>query len=709
MAVKNRKTPSQGRVGRPLDPQTTKPGPQAIIPKDTGEAKLLLCFLFGLSGLLATGWLTFSAPEFAQFGFFLRGQTGLDFGDMLTSGIFWKLLIGFSIGAGLGWFVAKRLKPGNIEATNKVARYGAIFLLTIIIYIPAMTAGYIWDDDQELTANPDLKDVPGLVQIWSGARAADYLPLKTTMLWVEYHIWDIVAIMTPKEWGVTPLTPVGYHVMNIIIHGLAAMLLVVALKQLGVPGAWLAGLIFAIHPVHVESVAWVSERKNTLSLIFYLLTFIAYFKFERTKNWGMYAWALLAFVAACLCKSHVVVLPVALLLCCWWKQGKLTLQDFIRSIPFFAIALGCAVITVYLQHLRAIGQEEIENFGGWGSRFAMAGMSCWWYLYKAICPDHLITIYPIWHIIPFNPWQLLYGFAMLGLFFGLLVAAVRYPKPWVRASFFALAYFLATLLPVMGFIKMSYMRVTLVADHFQYLSDISIIALYCAGIAMLYQRLQDSSRKALVGAVFAIVVTFSAYSWNRAGTFQNEETLWTDTLSKNQNTWQAHNHMGAILYMRQDYKKAIFHFRRGVELRPGNCEVQNNLGLVLAALGDLDGALIRYAEAVRIKGDDASIRTNYANGLAQAKRYAEAIEQYKVATSLPSANPAGIWFNLGNTYMLNSQYAEAADCYRQAVRIAPNAQDAQNNLRFAEAQMALHPAKAPQATPPAPSAPVQGQ
>jgi tetratricopeptide (TPR) repeat protein len=479
--------------------------------------------------------------------------------------------------------------------------------------------------------------------------------------------------------------------MNILIHALASLLLIVALKQMGVPGAWLAGLIFAIHPVHVESVAWVSERKNTLSLVFYLLTFIAYFKFERTKRWAFYGWALAAFVAACLCKSHVVVLPFALVLYCWWKRGRITREDLIRIIPFFVLSVICAVLTVYLQHLRAIGQEEIENFGGWGSRFAMAGMSSWWYLYKAIIPARLITIYPIWPIIPFNPYQLLYGVAMLGLVAGLFIAMRRYPKPWIRACFFALAYFLATLLPVMGFIKMSYMRVTLAANWFQYLPDIGIIALGCAGAAILYERLHGVGRQALVGAVCAVVLTFSAYSWNRAGTFQGEETLWTDTLSKNENTWQAHNHMGAILYMRQDYKKAIYHFKRGVDLRPGNCEVQNNLGLVLAAMGNLDAALIRYAEAVRIKGDDSSIRTNYANGLSQAKRYEEAVVQYRAAAKLPSQNTPGIYFNLGNTLLMESRASEAIEAYKEALKLAPNFTDAQRNLEYAQRQVVLSP------------------
>ena len=656
MAIKNRKTPPISQISLPKK-------------EDTGEARILLCVLFGLLGLALTGYVTFSQPEFAQFGIFLRGQTGIDLGDLIGSSVFWKLLVGFALGLAAGTKVAGMVNTGNYEFANKAARYGAVFLITMAIYIPAMSAGYIWDDDQEITANPALKNVAGLSEIWSGDKAADYLPLKTTMLWVEYHIWG--------------LAPGGYHTMNIVIHAIAALLLIVALKQMGIPGAWLAGLIFAIHPVHVESVAWVSERKNTLSLVFYLLTFIAYFKFESSKRWAFYWWALAAFVAACLCKSHVVVLPFALVLYCWWKKDRLLLDDLVRSIPFFLLSLFFGWLTIHFQLGRAIGQEEIENFGGWGSRMAMAGMSTWWYLYKAIIPDHLITIYPIWPIIPPKPYQFLYGIAVIVVLFVLWM----YRKSWAKGPFFAFAYFVATLLPVMGFIKMSYMRVTLVADHFQYLSDISIIALGCAGVAILYNRLEGSGRQAVVGAVCAVVLTFSAYSWNRAGTFQGEETLWTDTLSKNENTWQAHNHMGAILYMRQDYKKAIYHFKRGVDLRPGNCEVQNNLGLVLAALGNLDAALERYAEAVRIKGDDASIRTNYANGLSLAKRYSEAIEQYRAAVKLPSPNAPGIYFNLGNTLLMQGRTREAVEAYKEALKLAPNFQDAARNLEYAERQL----------------------
>lgn len=676
MATKYRKTPSSAKV-------LPKPVPP---PKDTREAKLLLSFLCGLFVLALIGCFSFNKKEYFEFGMFLRGQTGIDLGVLFSSSVFWKLTFGFGIGAVGGYLLSVMVNPGNIQFANKVARYSAVFLITLLIYIPAMSAAYIWDDDQEVHANVALRDFHGLVQAWKGApgTGADYLPLKTTMLWVEYQIWGA--------------KPEGYHVMNIVVHAIAALLLIVALKQLRIPGAWLAGLLFAIHPVHVESVAWVSERKNTLSLVFYLLTFIAYFKFDRTKNWAYYGWALAAFVAAGLCKSHVVVLPAALVLCNWWQRRGFTKEDLLRSIPFFVLSGFFAWLTIHFQFQRAIGGEVIENFGGWGSRIAMAGMSTWWYLYKALCPDHLITIYPIWPIIPPQAYQFLFGIALL------VVLAVLwfYRNSWARPYFFAFAYFVATLVPVMGFIKMSYMRVTLVADHFQYLSDISIIALVSAGIALLYQRLGQWGRYSLVGVVAVLVMTFSGYSWNRAGTFQCEETLWLDTLSKNENTWQAHNHMGAIYYSRQDFSRARHHFYRGVQLRPGNCEVQNNMGLVLMAMGELDSALEYYKRAVEIKPDDASIRTNYGNGLAMAKKFSEAVVQYREAVKYPSPNKPAIYFQLGNILFQVSRFREAVDAYEEALKLAPQFKEARNNLEAAQRMLgesAQLPFAAPSATP----------
>jgi Tfp pilus assembly protein PilF len=715
MAKKIVKTPPASRQPRATDLPTPPPA-----PKDTGEARLMLCVLFGLLGLALMGIFFFSDKEKGQFVYFLLGQTGLDVGDLFSSSIFWKLLIGFVMGSGAGLFVVNLVNPGDFELANKVSRYGAIFLITLLIYIPAMTASYIWDDDQEITNNQSLRSWAGLMDAWKGEKnsGADYFPLKTTMLFVEFQTfkgWDEwrgakmiaarkdlepLAVNTPEnaEKRRAQLSQVlghepgldwpGYHVVNILVHAIAAMLLVVALQGLGIRWAWLGGLLFAIHPVHVESVAWVSELKNTLSMVFYLLTFISYFKFERTNRWLFYGLALLAFVASLLCKTHVVVLPMALVLACWWKKGRLTLPDVLRSIPFFALSLYFGWLTIRFQHERAVGQEIIENFGGWDSRLAMAGMSTWWYLYKAICPDHLITIYPVWPIIPAQAYQYLFGIAMIGLLLALWFYSRS--KNWVRACFFALAYFVATLIPVMGFIKMSYMRVTLVADHFQYISDISIIALGCAAAAMLYDRLRDLGRKVLVTAIFLLVFTFCGYTWNRAGTFQCEETLWTDTLSKNEKTWQAHNHMGAIEYTRREYKKAIIHFRRGVDLRPGNCEVQNNLGLAFSALGELDAALEHYAKAVDIKGDDSSIRMNYANGLAQAKRFDEAEFQYREAVKwAPVPAKPGVYFNLGNTLLQAGQFQKACDAYREALKISPGFQDAARYLEFAERQMAI--------------------
>ena len=562
------------------------------------------------------------------------------------------------------------------NALSPLATQGLfIFILAVAVYIPIMTGDFIWDDDQLLTQNPMMPDPLGLLKLWFAPTTADYFPLTSSTLWIEWRLWG--------------LSGGGYHVTNILLHALDSVLLLSLLTKLRVPAAWLAALLFAVHPVNAESVAWVSERKNTLSMVFYLLTFITYINFEDRNDRRSYWISVAMFFLALTAKTSVVMLPFVLLLLAWYRRGKITRQDVVLSVPFFATSMVLGIVTVYFQYGRAIGDEVIQ-IGGPFSRLAGAGMAVWFYLGKILWPLSLIEIYPKWNIDPPQAWMFLPGLALAALCY----ACWRFQDRVGRAPLFALGYFIICLAPVLGFLKMSYMRLTLVADHLQYVPMIGIVALLAAGGAMLYQHSPASLRPALAGGLALIIGSLCWMTWTRAEVHHDEGSLWLDTLRKNPDTWQGNNHYGAWLYGHNQQSAAKPYFEKAVRLKPENPEVHNNLGLAWATQGNLDLAIPEYRRATQIKPDNVPIRTNLANALAAkahelaekketndaAPLMDEAISQYQKCVERAPADPT---LRCTYAYALYQcgRINESIQQFQEALRINPNFAPARQNLQ----------------------------
>jgi tetratricopeptide (TPR) repeat protein len=511
---------------------------------------------------------------------------------------------------------------------RNVSLAAALLFLGLVAYVPAMGGGFIWDDDAYLTKNQVVKSEHGLWQIWSDPMSGpQYYPLVFTTFWAEYQLWG--------------LKPLGYHVTNVLLHAVNAILLWQVLRRLAVPGAWLAAAVFVVHPVYVESVAWVTERKNVLSGLFYLAAALAYFRFSppepdqspQAARWGSYAAAVLLFLAALLSKTVTCSLPAALLLVLWWKRGRVGRRDLLALAPMFVLGVAFALLTIWVERQHgAVG-------GTWArspvERVLVAGRALWFYVGKLAWPADLTFMYPRWTIDPRVWWQ--YVFPLAALVTAAVLWALR--NRTGRGPLVAYLFFAGTLLPALGFFNMYMMRYSFVADHLQYLPSIGLIALAAAGAVTLSRYWKIEGTAVGIGAAAAVVLTLGTLTWLQGRVYKDEEVLWTDTIAKNPDCWMAYNNLGSVYGRQGRFDKAMSCYLDSLGLEPDHAEAHNNVGLILAERGDLENAVFHFNEALR--NDPRLVQTHFNLGvvLARLGRLAEAEPHFVEALSLDPDMP----------------------------------------------------------------------
>jgi hypothetical protein len=477
---------------------------------------------------------------------------------------------------------------------------GLIVLITLVAYIPALQGGFIWDDDAYVTQNPTLRSVEGLARIWLEPRSnPQYYPLVFTSFWAEYHLWG--------------LNPVGYHVVNALLHGLAAVALWLLLKCLKVPGALLAAAVFALHPVHVESVAWVTERKNVLSGLFYLGSALCLVRFfgleqegaEQPHRFWWYGSGLLLFVCALLSKTVTCTLPAAMVLLLWWKVGRVRRPEALALAPFFVLGLGFGLLTAWLEqhHVGALGSEWDLSFV---ERFLVAGRALWFYAGKLVWPAVLIFNYPRWQIDAGAWWQYVYPVGVVLVVLVLWVFRERIG----RGPLVGVLFFCGTLFPALGFFDVYPFRYSYVADHFQYLASVGLIGLAVGAFTVAASRLSLWPKRVATAMSLVVLLLLAGQTWSQSQVYKDWKTVWTKTLEKNPESAIAHYNLGRLLLGQQKFEEAISHFSKALQLKPSSAEIHNNLGVALAGAGRLNEAARQFAEALRVEPDHAKARRN---------------------------------------------------------------------------------------------------
>ena len=546
-----------------------------------------------------------------------------------------------------------------------------LVLAVILAYSPVWQAGFIWDDDDHVTANPCIVGPLGLKEIWTTS-AARYYPLVLTTFWVEHALWGLV--------------PLPYHLVNILMHGACAVVLWRVLCSLQVPGAWLGAALWAVHPVQVESAAWITEMKNTESGFFFLLSILFFVRWLKARDligptggrWN-YALTLLFAALAMASKSSTVVLPLVLCLCAWWVEGRWQWRNLVKIGPVFLMSTAAAVLAMWSVEIYG-GTHDPQWAQSWPERLITVGNVFWFYLGKLVWPHPLIFIYPRWVI---DAGQALSYLPLLAMIIVLFLLWLK-RGTWSRPLFFSLAYFVAALLPVLGLVNHFFLRYSFVADHLQYLAGMGPLALAGAGLAKFGDLVIPRKLWLQSSLCTGLLLTLGIMSWQRTWAYESAEKIWTNTLAKNPNCWMAYNNIGTALLSNGALDEAIAQCQKALQINPNCAEAYANIGWALVQEGYVDQGIIRLQKALEIEPADAEAHNNLGIALSQKGRVIEAITEFQKALEINPYYPEA-YNNLGISLNRMRQVDEAIAQFQEALRLKPDYGDAQNNLAKVQA------------------------
>jgi protein O-mannosyl-transferase len=534
-----------------------------------------------------------------------------------------------------------------------------ILFLVLLAYAPALHSGFVWDDHPGHVTRPELQSLAGLARIWTEVGATQqYYPLLHTAFWLEHRLWGESAA--------------AYHLLNVLLHATAACLVGALLRRLRVPGAGLAALIFALHPVMVESVAWISEQKNTLSAVLYLCAALAYLRYvdgkdaRRTAYWIAFALFLLALAT----KTVTATLPATLLVILWWRKGRIAWrEDVLPLLPWFGFSAVAALVTSSVEHT-LIGAQGTDFGLGPADRVLLAGRAFWFYLAKLAWPADLAFIYPRWSIRAAEGWPYVFPVAAVGL-----ILALWWRSRQARSSLAAILIFGGTLFPALGFVNVFPFIYSFVADHFQYLASIAMIALAAAAITKL-------PRTVVRRASPVLIVALALLTWRQCGTYRSVFTLYTATLAKNPECWMAHNNLAIALVDAGHGDEALPHYEQALRIRPQYSEGENNYGYALTALGRAAEGVPHLQRALTLQPKYAEAQNNLGVAYMALSRPVDGAAAFRRALELQPNYPVA-HVNLGLAFAASGDTVQAIAHFQRAAQLDPKYADAELNWGIA--------------------------
>jgi Flp pilus assembly protein TadD len=556
---------------------------------------------------------------------------------------------------------ARGTKPG--DGVRTLVGLAALVVLVFACYAPSIQGEFLWDDDANVTDNPTIRTPKGLRYIWTDPHAnQQFYPLTHTSFWVEYQLWELSAT--------------GYRITNLLLHAIVAILIWTTLRRLSAPGAWFAAAVFALHPVHVETAAWITERKNLLSAVFYFAALLAYLRFagldgselaRRGRRWA-YVLSLVLFTCALLSKTAVLTLPAAVLVVVWWKRGRVARADVLPVLPMFAIGAAFGAMTAWLEwgHVGAAGPEWELSFA---QRILVVGRSLWFYATQLVFPFRLNFIYERWAVDAAAVWQ--YAFPVAAL--ALPVVLWHQRQRLGRGPLAGVLYFGLTLAPALGMLDFYFQLYAFVQDHFQYLASVGLIALVVGLVTAGLERVHE---RAGIAVAAVVLLVLGGLTWQRSAYFGSEEALWTSTLERNPRAWMADINLGLVHVRQGRLDDAAERFRHSMETEHvQHDKARYNLAWILERQGDVEGARQQYELALALNPQNADAHNNLGNILTREGSTDKAIPHYVAAIDAEPEHTRAR-FNLGMRLVDKGQMFEAEQHLRDAIRLDPGYTDA---------------------------------
>jgi len=544
---------------------------------------------------------------------------------------------------------------------NAKKYYFILMLITLVLaaYYPSIKGDFVWDDNRFFVNNPVISEPGGLFKIWFTSDNIDYWPLSFSSFWLERRIWG--------------LNPAYSHIVNILLHSLNAVLLWIILKYVGFKWAWLASLLFALHPVNVQSVAWLTERKNLLSCLFYLSSLLTFLIYTNSGKKKLYLMSLFLFFAALLSKTSSIMLPVILVFYLLIRNSKITIKDVFRILPFFALSLVLGLVTIWFQNYRA-GTSEFNATASLLEKVILPGKIVYFYLSKLFFPHNLSFVYPRWLLDVNSPASYLPTLTLLILAITLFLKRETSLKP-VFAGFY---FFVINLMPVLGFWDIYFMRYSFVSDHWQYIASIGILSL----IAHAITKLSDAFRLQYLKYILTLLIMIPSIMLTRGHTYKykNNETLWKDTLHENPECWLAHNNLGLIYLNNDRPDDALQEFKTAIKINPDNAKAHINLGNLYHDFYDnCDKAIEEYKKALEIKPNDHAAYYYLAVFYHESGFFQEAEDAYLKAIEI-SPNNSHAYNGLAMLYYNQTKYSNAISMYKTALKINPHMEGSRYGL-----------------------------